>query len=167
MKRSNLGHNSYRIQTKFNNVGCETNRYFRDKKRENLRGKDNKCQTSRTRLLETYMRYSEWSETRKSFTATAFCLCFTAYNVQDQEGFQVNGTHQLLVYTHVNLSYTNITTRKKNAKALLVDMQDTGLQINAKKIGLNIIQSKYHNIKIANKSLKTYGIETSKLHAHY
>jgi hypothetical protein len=41
MKRSNLGHNSCRIQTKFNNVECETNRYFKDKKRENLRGKDN------------------------------------------------------------------------------------------------------------------------------
>jgi hypothetical protein len=124
------------------------------KKRENLRGKDNTPQTSRTRLLETYMRYSEWSETRKSFTVTAFHLCITVYHVQDQDGLQVNGTHQLLVYTCFNLSHTNITTRKKNAKALLVDRQDTGLQTNAKKIGLNIVQIKYHNIKTANKSWK-------------
>jgi len=91
IKRSNLGHNSYRIQTKFNNVGHETCRYFRDKKRENLRGKDDKLQTSRLRLLETYMRYSDWSKTRKSFTATAFHHCFTAYHVTDQDGLKSVG----------------------------------------------------------------------------
>jgi hypothetical protein len=52
------------------------------------------------------------------------------------------------------LTYHTQTTRKKNGKALLVDRQDNGPQINAKKIGLNIIQSKYHNIKIVNKSVK-------------
>jgi hypothetical protein len=156
IKRSNLGHNSYRIQTKFNNVGCETCRYFRDKRRENLRGKDDKLQTSRMRLLEAYMRYSDRFKTRKSFTTTAFHHCFTAYHVKDQDGLQVSGTHHLLVYTRVNLSHTNITTRKKNGKDLLVDRQGTGPQIIAKKIGLNIIWSKYHNIKFVNKSLERW-----------
>jgi hypothetical protein len=58
-------------------------------------------------------------------------------------------------FTLVNVSHTNINTIKKNAKALLVDSQDIGLQINSKKLDLNIMQNKYY-IKIANNSLKIW-----------
>lgn len=141
MKRSNLGNNSYTIQTKFYSVEHETSRYFRDKKRENLRGK----MISFRHQERDYWRHI-WG----------IHIYFTAYHVYDQDGLQVNGKHQFLVYTRVNLSHTNVTTRKKNGKALLIHKQDTGPQINAKKIGLNIIQSKYYNIKIVNKSLKMW-----------
>ena len=47
---------------------------------------------------------------------------------------KLNGTHQLLVYADVNILGECIHAIEKNAKALVVDSKETGLQVNADKI---------------------------------
>jgi len=44
---------------------------------------------------------------------------------------KLNGTHQLLVYAdHVNILGGRVRTVKENAKALVVDSKEVGLEIN-------------------------------------
>jgi len=52
----------------------------------------------------------------------------------NQDGFQLNGTHQLLVYADdVNILGGSVHTVKKNVEALVMDSKETGLEVNADK----------------------------------
>ena len=52
----------------------------------------------------------------------------------NQDGLKLNGTHQLLVYADdVNIMGGGVHTKKKNAKALVVDSKENGLEVNADK----------------------------------
>ena len=49
-----------------------------------------------------------------------------------QDGFKLNGTHQLVVYADdVNILGGNVHTVKENAEALIVACNDTELEVNA------------------------------------
>ena len=60
-------------------------------------------------------------------------LEFAIREVQvNQDGFKLNGTHQLLVYADdVNILGGSIHTIKKNIGALLVGRGEIGLEVNA------------------------------------
>jgi len=52
-----------------------------------------------------------------------------------QDGFKLNGTHQLLVYTDdINILGASVHTIKKNKEALVVVSKENGLEVNADKI---------------------------------
>jgi hypothetical protein len=52
----------------------------------------------------------------------------------NQEGWQLHGTHQLLVYADdANILGRSIHTIRKNTKALVVTSEETGLEANAEK----------------------------------
>jgi len=62
-------------------------------------------------------------------------LAFAIRRVQvNQDGFKLNGTHQLLVYADdVNILGGSIHTLKKNIGASLVGRGEIGLEVNADK----------------------------------
>ena len=64
-----------------------------------------------------------------------FALEYPIRRVQvNQDGFELNGTHQLLVYADdVNILDGSIHTIKKNTEALVVGSKEIGLEINADK----------------------------------
>jgi len=64
-----------------------------------------------------------------------FPLEYTIRRVQViQDGLQLDGTHQLLVYTKdVNILGGSIHTIKENAEALVVASKEIGLEVNADK----------------------------------
>jgi hypothetical protein len=64
-----------------------------------------------------------------------FALAYVIRRVQvNQEGFKLNGTHQLLVYADdANTLGGSIHTIKKNIDALVVTSKKTGLAVNAEK----------------------------------
>jgi hypothetical protein len=68
---------------------------------------------------------------RRCFIAMAFQLCF---RIWQQEGMELNGTHQLLAYADINILGRHINTIRKNKGALLEAGGDDGLDINTEKI---------------------------------
>ena len=52
----------------------------------------------------------------------------------NQDGLQLNGTHQLLVYAdEVNILAGSVHTVKENAEAVVVASKENGLEVNADK----------------------------------
>jgi len=64
-----------------------------------------------------------------------FTLDYAIRRVQvNQDGLQLNGTHQLLVYTDdINILGGSEHTIKKNAEALIVASKEIGPVVNADK----------------------------------
>ena len=65
-----------------------------------------------------------------------FALEYAIRRVQvNQNGFELNGTHQLLVYADdVNVLGGSVHIIKENAEALVVASKEIGLEINADKV---------------------------------
>ena len=61
-----------------------------------------------------------------------FALQYAIRRVQvNQDGFKLNGTHQLLVYADdVNILGGSIHTIKKNTLVLIVTLKEIGLEVN-------------------------------------
>ena len=60
-----------------------------------------------------------------------FRICHLGVRV-NQEGLQLNCTHQILVYADdVNILGGSIRTLKKNTKDLVVTSKETGLEVNS------------------------------------
>jgi len=51
----------------------------------------------------------------------------------NQDGFKLNGTHQLLVYADDNMLGGSVNTLMENAEALVVASKENGLEVNADK----------------------------------
>jgi hypothetical protein len=77
-----------------------------------------------------------------------------------QVGLKLNGTHQLLAYTHdVNLLGGNIVTIQKNTETLIDASKEVGLEINVDKTKYMLLShhqnvGQNRNLKIANNRLK-------------
>ena len=72
---------------------------------------------------------------------------------------KLNGTHQLLVYTDVNVLGGSICTIKENTDALLVSSKVIGLEVNSDKtkytvMSLNRNAEQSHDIQIAKSSFE-------------
>ena len=80
--------------------------------------------------------------------------------VVNQDGPQLNGIHQLLVYADdVNILGRSILTIKKRAEASVVASKEIGLEVNADKTKYMIMSrdqnlGQSHNIKIDNSSFE-------------
>jgi hypothetical protein len=56
------------------------------------------------------------------------------YTIRRQEGFKLNGTHQLLVYADdVNILGGSVHSIKKNAEELVIAGKQIGLEVNAER----------------------------------
>ena len=87
-----------------------------------------------------------------------FALGYTIRRVQiNQDGLELNVTHQLLVYVDddVNIGRKRTYHKKKNTEALVVASKETGLEVNADKtkyMAMSLDQDAgwSHSIKIDN-----------------
>jgi hypothetical protein len=84
-------------------------------------------------------------------------LEYTIRRIQEnQEGLKLNGTHQFLTYTDVNIVAENTDTIKKNKEALSDACKEVGLEVNPEKTKyMLMLHSKKigqkHNIKKPNR----------------
>jgi len=89
-----------------------------------------------------------------------FALEYAIRTVQvHQDGFKLNGTHQLLVYADVNTLAGSVNTIKENAEALVVAGKETGLEVNADKTKYMVTsreqnEGRSHSIKNDNSSFE-------------
>ena len=67
-----------------------------------------------------------------------FALEYAIRRVQvNQDGFKLNGTHQLLAYANdVNILGGSVHTVKENIEALVVATKEIGLEVNAIKLSI-------------------------------
>jgi len=93
-----------------------------------------------------------------------FALEYAIRRVQvKQEGLQLNGTHQFLVYADdVNILEGKARTVKENVEALVFASKKTGLEINADKaeymvLSLDQNAGRSHNMKNDNSSFEWMG----------
>ena len=90
-----------------------------------------------------------------------FALEYAIRRVQvNQEGFKLNGSHQLLVYADdINILGGIVHTITENAEALIVASKETGLEVNADKTKYMVVSrdqntGRSHNIKTDNSSFE-------------
>jgi hypothetical protein len=81
----------------------------------------------------------------------------------NQDGFKLNGTHQLLAYADdVNILGGSVHTVKENAEALVAASKEIGLEVNGDKNKYMIISpdqnvGRSHSVKIDNSSFGRVG----------
>ena len=90
-----------------------------------------------------------------------FDLKCSIWRVQvNQEGWKLNGIHQLLVYADdVNISRGSVRNIEKNAEALVVASKEIGLEVNADKAKYMVLSrdqdaGRSHSTKIDNSSFE-------------
>jgi hypothetical protein len=92
---------------------------------------------------------------RRCFIAIAFQLCFT---ICYQEGKELNGTHQLLIYAdNVNMLEENTNSADKNTGTLSEASKESGLEVNTEKSKYIVVfrhqnARQNHNLLTANQS---------------
>ena len=86
-----------------------------------------------------------------------FTLEYAINRVQvNQDGFKLNGTHQLLAYPDdVNILGVSIYTLKENAEALVAATRETGLEVSADKTKYMVMfrnqnAARIHRVRIDN-----------------
>jgi hypothetical protein len=90
-----------------------------------------------------------------------FALEYAVKRVQvNQDGFLLNGTHQLLAYADDdNILGGSVHTVKENAEALVVASKEIGLEVNADKTKYMVMPrdrnaGQGHSVKIDNSSIE-------------
>jgi len=95
-----------------------------------------------------------------------FALEYAIRRVQvKQDGLKLNGTHQLLAYTDVNILGGSTDTLKENAEALVAATRETGLEVSADKTKYMVVSrdqnaGRIHSVSTDNNTFE--GVEEFK-----